>query len=277
MHIETRAMAASVALLAAAAWGCAAKPATIEVSPPDATVSSLDETPKLTARVLDAAGNPIEGAQVAWSTPDEGVLTVDPATGALQIKGSGRAEIDADLPGVRGICTVTVALYTTLRTDAQSVSLGVGQVQKVAAAILDEKGQEIQGAIEWTSANPAIASVVGSRGEIRGVAPGTTTVVATAKSLQAEVQVEVIKPGPAELGVSKALLVLKVGKTGRIEGKPLDENAQPAEGYSVRYESYDPAVATVDEDGTVTGAAKGETRIAVSAGDKTVDVKVRVE
>jgi uncharacterized protein YjdB len=150
-------------------------------------------------------------------------------------------------------------------------------VQRIDATIVDEQGTPISGEILWESSDPKIASVVGSRGEIRGVGPGTTTVVARAKNLNTEVKVEVMKSGPVELGVSTSLLKLKMGKTGKVEGKPLDENGKDAPGYTVAYESYDTSVVTVDEKGLVTPVGMGETKIGVTAGDKSVEIKVRVE
>jgi uncharacterized protein YjdB len=150
-------------------------------------------------------------------------------------------------------------------------------VRREEATILDDTGAPISGEIIWESSDKAIASVVGSRGEIRGVAPGTTTVVATAKNLKAEVKVEVMKPGPADLQVSKALVEVKVGKTAKVEGIPVDESAKRVDGFVVSYESDDSDVATVAADGTVTGVAAGEAILTVSAGDKTVTIKVVVK
>ena len=86
-----------------------------------------------------------------------------------------------------------------------------------------------------------------------------------------------MKSGPYELGVSKAIVNVKPGKTVKVEGLPLDENNEPAKGYTVAYESEDSDVATVAPDGTVTGVAEGETQIDVTAGDKLVYIKVRVK
>ena len=277
MRTVGTAFALATVLTAVALAGCAKKPASIEVSPPDVTLNSLNDTQKMTAKVMDEAGQEIPDAKVVWSTPDEGVVSIDPDTGLVTAKASGRAEINADSGTVKGISMLTVAIYKTLKTDATSVELNVGKVQEVEAMILNEKGEEIKGAVVWTTADDKIAKLVGSRGQIQGVGPGATAVIATAKMLKTEVMVVVAKPGPFELGVSKSLVELKVGKTAKVEGKPLDEDGKDAEGFSVRYDSYDNAIATVDETGLVTGVAAGETRIEVASGDKTVSVKVKVK
>jgi uncharacterized protein YjdB len=257
--------------------GCAPKPASVEISPPDIVINAPGETPTVSARALDAQDQPIEGAKFAWSTSDESIVAINPETGALTVKGSGRAEITAQAGTATGSTIVNVSLFTKLATDVDKLLLKIGQAQKITATILDEKGKPIDGAVDFAIGDQKVATVDAMKGEVRGVGPGTTAVTATAKALKAEVAVEVMKPGPAELGVSKAFVELKVGKTAKVEGKPLDENAQPAEGYAVSYESDDPSVATVSEDGTVTGVAAGETHLVVSAGDKEVTVKVVVK
>jgi len=277
MRTVGKAFALAAVLTAVALVGCKAKPASVEISPPDVTINNVNDTQKLTAKVMDEAGQVIPDAKVVWSTVDDAVVAIDSETGLVTVKGSGRAEINADSGAAKGISMVTVALYKTLRTDATSVDLNVGKVQEVSATILNEKGEEIQGEVVWRSADEKIAKLVGSRGQIQGVGPGATAVIATAKTLKTEVMVVVAVPGPFELGVSKSLVELKVGKTAKIEGKPLDEKGEDAKGFKARYESYDSAIATVDETGLITGVAAGETRVEVAAGDKTVSVKVKVK
>jgi len=257
--------------------GCTATPVTIEISPPDLTINDASQSPTMTAKVLDIEEKPIEGCKIAWSSGDETVAKIDAATGKLTVVGSGRVEIKAETGATYGIAMVTVAIYKEVTTDAKSLKLWVGQVQKVDANIVDEMGTPISGEIVWESADTKIASVVGSRGEIRGVAPGTTTVSAKAKSLKTDVKVEVMKSGPADLQVSKALVKVKLGKTAKIEGIPLDEKGEKTAEYPVAYESYDTSVAEVAPDGTITTIAKGETKLGVTAGDKSVEVKIRVE
>jgi len=275
---KTRRVFAVFAVLAAvSSFGCAPNPASVEISPPDMVINELTAAPKVSARALDAKDQPIEGAVFQWSTSDANVVAIDPASGALTVKGSGRAEITATIGAASGSATVTVGLFKELMTDPKKLELRIGQAPRLSASILDETGAQVDGVIEWASADPKIATIDIERGEVHGISPGKTIVTATAKGLKAEVPVEVMKPGPAELGVSKALVKLKAGKTAKVEGKPLDENGQPAEGYAVKYESYDEAVATVAEDGTITAVAKGETDIGVTAGDQNVTIKVTVD
>ena len=260
-----------------ALFGCAPKPASIEITPPDVVVNAADEAPALAARVLDEKGQPIADAKVAWTSSDDKVAAVDPATGALTIKASGKAEINASIEAVKGIATVTAALYTTLKPEVEALQLKVGEVKPIAAAILNEKGEPIPGEIVWTSTDKAIAEVVGSRGEIKGIAAGATTLTATAKTLKAEVKIEVQAAGPAELKAAKEAVDLKAGKTEKVDVQALDAEGKPAADMKIAFASADAAIATVAEDGTITAVAKGETTVTATAGDKTATIKVTVK
>ena len=74
------------------------------------------------------------------------------------------------------------------------------------------------------------------------------------------------KSNDDELSVEKDVIEVEVGETDTI--KPNKDGCN--------FESADPSIATVDENGVVTGVAKGETTITVTLGDETVEVKVIV-
>jgi uncharacterized protein YjdB len=257
-------------------FGCAPKPASIEITPSDVVANSVDEAPAFAARVLDDKGQPIADAKVAWSSSAADVAAVDPATGAVTVKASGKAEITAAVGEVKGVAVVTVALYNALKAEAEAVTLKVGEVKPVAAKITDEKDQPVEGEIVWATADAAIATV-GPKGEITGVAAGATTVTATAKALKAEVKVEVQAAGPAQLKAAKEAVELKVGKTEKVEVQTLDAESKPVEGFTVAFASADAAIATVAEDGTITAVAAGETNVTATSGDKTAAIKVTVK
>jgi uncharacterized protein YjdB len=177
---------------------------------------------------------------------------------------------------VKGSAAVTVALYKTLKLDAEAVSMKVDEAKTLAAVILDEKDQPIDGEVKWTSDNDKIAAV-SPKGEIKAVGAGSAVVTATAKTLVAGVKVEVLTPGPDSLKAAADALEIKVGKTGKMEIQMLGADGQPATGFIVAYASADPAIATVDMEGTITAVAAGETTVTATSGDKSVPVKVTVK
>lgn len=267
---------AGIAVLAASLGGCAPEPESVEISPPDSTVFRIEDAPKMTAKVLDAEGKPIPDAKVVWSSAAPDVIEIDPATGATKAKASGRAEINAQIGTVTGLAMVTVELYTRLQLRKE-MKLNVNQVEQLLATIVDETETPIQGEITWESADPKIASVVGSRGEVRGVGVGKTTITAKAKFLEAECAVEVENPTPPALEAVKDAIAVPAGKTGKVEVQALDAEGKPAEGFRIVYDSTDPEIATVGEDGTVSGLKKGEVVVVATSGEKTVKITVTVK
>jgi uncharacterized protein YjdB len=268
--------AAATFLTAIALVACAPTPASIEITPSDVVVNVAEDAPVLAARILDDQGREVPEAKAVWSTSAADVVEVDPATGALTAKASGTAEITATVGEVKGVVAVTVALYKTLKLDAAAVTMKVGEPKALAAVILDEKDQPIDGEIAWASDNEKVVAV-GPKGDLKAIAAGSAVVTATAKALIAGVKVEVLTPGPESLKAAADALDLKVGKTGKVEVQTLGADGQPAAGFVVSYASADPAIATVAADGTVTAVAAGETTVTATCGDKSVPFKVTVK
>jgi len=276
MKSAVKVFALVAVLMAVCLIGCAPKPASIEITPSDVVINSADDAPALAAKILDEKGQEVPEVKAVWSSSAADVVDVDAATGALTAKASGSAEITATVGEVKASVAVTVALYKTLKVDAEAVTMKVDEAKPLAAAILDEKDQPVDGEVIWTSDNDKIVAV-GPKGELKAVGAGTAVVTATAKALKAEVKVEVLTPGPAELKAAKDAVELKVGKSEKVELQTLGADGQPATGFIVAFTSADAAIASVDAEGTILAVAKGETTVTATSGDKTVSVKVTVK
>ena len=112
-------------------------PATIVVSPAEATLTAIDETVQFTARVADQNGNVLTGTPVAWGSATPSVVAVDPATGLATAAGAGTALISARAGSIAGRATATV--------------------RQVAGAIAKAEGDEQQGfAGEALSVSPSV-------------------------------------------------------------------------------------------------------------------------
>lgn len=77
-------------------------------------------------------------------------------------------------------------------------------------------------------------------------------------------------PTDVKLAVNPDNVTVMIGKTAALEIKTKPANAE----YTCI--SKDPAIATVDKKGVITGVAKGETTVTVTAGTTTKDVAVKV-
>ncbi len=87
----------------------AAEPAAIEIAPESVTLEEIGATATLEALVLDEEGEPIEGAEITWSSGDEEVATVD-EEGVVTAVGEGETTITATAGEVNAEVPVTVEL-----------------------------------------------------------------------------------------------------------------------------------------------------------------------
>src|SRR5690606_36202002 len=91
-----------------------------------------------------------------------------------------------------GVASITVALAST--------SITVGQQTTATATARDAQGAVVQGAtVSWSSSNSSIASVTQS-GQVSGVAPGSTNIVATSGSITGQAGLQVAPVPAIEIG-----------------------------------------------------------------------------
>ncbi|MDD4849355.1 MAG: Ig-like domain-containing protein [Gemmiger sp.] len=232
------------------------------------------------AATVTAALAALEGSEnfsLDFTSSAPGVVRVD-ESGLLTAKAPGMAVVrvrcDA-LDATYEVAVTVVALPDSLSID-QTLALPVGQAQPLNTQIgYAGYGTEAGGAVRYTSLDETIA-VVDPSGVVRGVATGETAVVASVEgtSLTATCAVSV---GDAVQSVvlSRAALALEQGErmvlAAAVQPQPMGENT-PA----LQWQSSDPAVATVTQDGYVTALAAGAVDITATAGDKTAACRLTV-
>ena len=188
------------------------------------------------------------GETVAFASTNKKVATVD-EKGLVTAVGSGTATISATLKGGgRAICTVTVK-KTALTLDKRSVVLYEGKTERLSATITPADG--LYTAAAYTSSNKKVAEVNGE-GLITAVGSGYATITAKLPNgVKASCSVQ----------VRKNTVKLDKSRITVIEGKsePLTATITPAGGKytSATFTSSNKKVATVDENGTVTGLKSG--------------------
>ncbi len=161
--------------------------ASITVSPAKAVVAE-GSILQLTATVRDAAGNPLVGHLVEWTSSGT-AATVSESGLVTGVNEGSTVTITAAAEGVSGTASVTVIepLVATLDLSPSQATFGIGGRLRVHVSAIDSKGFAGQNPdIVWTSTNPIVASVSGpssfGSGDwvVEGNAAGTTTLTATA-------------------------------------------------------------------------------------------------
>ncbi|MEP6688663.1 MAG: Ig-like domain-containing protein [Gemmatimonadales bacterium] len=150
-----------------------------------------------------------------------------------------------------------------------------GQVQ-LTATLKDAGGRTLTGrTVTWSSSDPTVATVAGD-GAVTGVAEGPATITATAESRSGTAAVVV---GPA------AVATIALGPNGPsgVPGEPVqlsatlhDAGGHVLSGRTVTWSSTDPAKATVDATGLVTGVAVGSAGIQATSESKSATLTFTV-
>lgn len=146
-------------------------------------------------------------------------------------------------------------------------SLEAGSTLRLVALVRDAQGESLTRVPEWTSSNPAVASVT-SDGVVFGIAPGTTVISASVEGMIGSVTLS-ISPRPP---VAAAAVVINAPRTDVEIGAALqltavvkDSAGNALSGRSVAWSSTNALVAAVDTNGRVTAISAGTTRIAATS------------
>ena len=220
---------------------------------------------------------------VTWSTSTPKIISVSPDGIITAIaKGQGRVRATAvDGSNRYGEATVTVAqMPESVTVNAKTTMVAVGKTITLTATVLPNNANDKN--VTWTSLDPSIATVT-ANGTVKGVTRGSVGILCATRAdpnvcnvivIDVIQQVEKITPTSSKVTVH-------VG-----ESAELGWTISPADASepSVSFSSANQRIATVNEFGLVTGVAKGETTITISANDGsgrtarvTVTVAQRVE
>ena len=137
----------------------------------------------------------------------------------------------------------------------------------MSARAVDAKGRTTSASLDWSSANPAIATVGKSDGTVTAIAVGATILTVTVGNLSAAVAVSVRPPDPpVSISITSSALILIPGGVERLVARAFDA-AGRATSVTFEWSSADPAVATVGRnDGIVTAIAVGATKVTTAIG-----------
>lgn len=180
--------------------------ASVTVVPEVRTLSLPSDTLELRVGDSEAQTATIDGdtgadATLTWSTADPAIATVS-AAGVVTGVAAGTTLLTATaaaFPSVSATRVVRVqAISLTLLVTPESAQLATGDTLSLEAAVTADPG--VDTSVEWTSSDPAIASV-SATGLVTALAPGgPVTITATstvAPSISASAQITVTAPPPA--------------------------------------------------------------------------------
>ena len=225
-----------------------------------------------------------QNKSVTWESSDESVATVD-ENGLVTGKSAGSATVTVRTVdgGYTAQCSVTVegeeiVAVTGVRLDYEDITVDVGGTWQLNATVEPEDAENKS--VTWESSDEAVATV-DENGLVTGKSAGSATVTVRTVDGGYTAQCSVTVEGEEIVAVTGVRLdyediTVDVGGTWQLNATVEPEDA---ENKSVTWESSDEAVATVDENGLVTGKSAGSATVTVRTvdGGYTAQCSVTVE
>ena len=230
----------------------------------------------LYAAVYDRQGKLIPRPELSFTSSDSTVATVD-ARGTVTGVGDGVATIEARSGDRRATVSVTVGTGTprvalgSLTIEPRAVALLPLEPARLIARATGRDGAPISVAtIGWRSLDPRIAAV-DRDGMIVGVAPGNTTISATAGGLTAS----------ASVSVDTAIFTTVAGRSLAVGATDTLFASVPSQGgrrlrAGLTWRTSDSAVVRVGSAGDIHGVGPGNAEIEVKGFGMTGRVRVLV-
>ncbi|PYO87424.1 MAG: hypothetical protein DMD66_10325 [Gemmatimonadetes bacterium] len=238
---------------------------------------------KFTARALDAAGQPVPGAQIGWydNAMQGEVDSTGVFTGGYQ--GYSRVTAVAYVPGVAGSQVFGTALVHVLPEpparidlDPRPARLVAGSRLTVSAAAFSRHGDRRSDPVIFTSSNPRVAAVT-TDGRLRALNAGRTTITATSGPATETLALQVLPNTVARITLEPAMSNVRTGDVVKFTA-----TARGAAGRSVGDVAVDWAVtagagvAEIDPSGTFVAELAGDYTVTASIGGKEADAIVHV-
>src|SRR3989454_11800814 len=188
----------------------------------------------------------------------------------LSVLGLATCEKPLPITGSNAVPVASVVITPgTLRVAA-------GSTAQLTATPQDASGAPLAGrVVTWASTNGAYATV-NSSGMVTGVAIGAATIMAISEGQTGAAAVIVGPVAVALVSVSPASATVAAGNTVQLSVTLQDANGNPLSGRVVTWASSNPAAATVNGSGLVTGAGAGSATITATSEGKSATAAITV-
>jgi len=242
----------------------------ITVTPTTATLA-IGETEQFTATALDQFGSAMTGVEIAWTSSDEAIGTID-ANGTFTALAAGTADVTATAGNVTGSATVTVEapaepVLDSIQITPTGATIVIGDTQRFMATARDQDGNVMSGvAVNWTSSDETVGAI-DADGIFSALAEGTATVTATVENITATANVTVNngEPALASIVVVPSAITLGSGETQQFTATAFDQFGAEMTGVEIAWTSSDEAVGTIDADGLFSALADGTATVTATA------------
>ncbi len=201
--------------------------------------------------------------ELVWSSSDENIAIVD-ENGLVEAKKVGTATITAkatDGSNVTTCCQVNVKQpMTGIELNKTAVEINMNGSEQLTVTYLPTDTTDDK-TVTWKSMDETVATVT-QNGLIKPVAPGTATIVATVGEFTARAEVKIKPVLVTGLEIKTDKNTIEVGEKIQLLVNVLPVDATNK---AIVWYSFDETIATVDDNGNVTGIKAGQTVISATA------------
>ncbi|MFR0558996.1 Ig-like domain-containing protein, partial [Pseudoscardovia radai] len=242
---------------------------TVTVNPATVPVTGVTVTPSIKslyvgdATQLTATVAPSNATDktVTWTSSNPSVATVD-ANGIVTARAQGTASISAKAGSYTAYSTISVTAKTvaveSVSVSPATVGVKVGTTTQLTATVTPANATDQS--LTWISDNASVATV-DANGVVTGVKEGTATITAFTSngvSGKATVTVSAVSVPVTGVSLSPSNPSVVEGATTRLTATVVPANATDQ---SLTWISDNQSVATVDQNGVVTGVKEGTAKI----------------
>jgi hypothetical protein len=250
------------------------------ISPSNPTVAARD-TLRLSARVVDAQGQPLSGARIRFVPAGFSFEASIDSTGLIHTGAVGTFPVSAValLPDGRVVpqrveVRITPGPAARIALRPTALKLLVGQrlrVQGTAYSAADDARNDRLG---WSSSAPAVARV--TDGVVAGIAPGRATITARSGQASQVLAVEVVSSNVASIAVTPATATARTGDVIRFRAEVRDRAGNAITGLTPTW-MLSPGLGAIDEEGAFVGNRPGTYQVTASFGARAADATVTLE
>ncbi|MGH7719218.1 MAG: Ig-like domain-containing protein [Gemmatimonadaceae bacterium] len=253
----------------------------LQVTPVQREVQAGD-TMRLSARALDAAGQPVANASVRFvqaggrfeGTVDSTGLVRSGSTGVLPVSVVGF------VPGTKPVIErVEVRMVpgpaARIELTPATGRLVAGQRIRLDAKSFSKVGNERVGdSFAWRSSAPGVARV-SATGLVTGVAPGRATITASSGAARASLPIQVVANTVASVEIAPASPEARQGDVIRFTAVAKNAARTAIAGLTPSW-SFSPGHGAIDADGAFVGYQPGEYTVTANFGVRSADAVVRL-
>jgi uncharacterized protein YjdB/photosystem II stability/assembly factor-like uncharacterized protein len=235
-----------------------APPASITLATPTLTLQGVGATQTVSATVRDQAGNALSGTPITWTseTPAVATATGTGASATITAVNRGTTTVRATAGTASAALTVTVRAVQGVAIQAPPTTLRAGDTLTLRATVTADSG--IGTGVTWSADNPTVATVTPA-GRLTAIAPGVVTITAAATAqpaLTARAQITVTPP--RSFGLRPDTVRIARSQTATLTADLILEAGLSR---ALTFRSSNPGVATVSNEGVITGVAAGTATI----------------